>query len=81
ARPMNVTVYTEGTGVLPDDKLAHIINEVFDLRPRGIIQMLDLLRPIYTKTAAYGHFGRDEPEFTWERTDKVQVLRELAGLK
>jgi S-adenosylmethionine synthetase len=54
---------------------------VFDLRPRGIIQMLDLLRPIYSKTAAYGHFGRDEPEFTWERTDKVQVLRELAGLK
>ncbi len=81
ARPMNVTVYTEGTGVIPDDKIAHIVGEVFDLRPRGIIQMLDLLRPIYSKTAAYGHFGRDEPEFTWERTDKVQVLRELAGLK
>ncbi len=80
ARPMNVTVYTEGTGIIPDEKIAHIVNEVFDLRPRGIIQMLDLLRPIYSKTAAYGHFGRDEPEFTWERTDKVQVLRDLAGI-
>jgi S-adenosylmethionine synthetase len=80
ARPMNVTVYTEGTGIIPDEKIAHIVNEVFDLRPRGIIQMLDLLCPIYSKTAAYGHFGRDEPEFTWERTDKVQVLRDLAGI-
>jgi S-adenosylmethionine synthetase len=81
ARPMNVTVYTEGTGVIPDERIAHIVQEVFDLRPRGIIQMLDLLRPIYGKTAAYGHFGRDEPEFGWEQTDKVQVLRDLAGLK
>lgn len=81
ARPINVTVYTEGTGVIPDEKIAAIVNEVFDLRPKGIIQMLDLQRPIYGKTAAYGHFGRDEPEFTWERTDKVQVLRDLAGLK
>src|SRR5471032_2627771 len=81
ARPMNVTVYTEGTGVLPDDKLAELVNELFDLRPKGIIQMLDLLRPIYQKTAAYGHFGREEPEFTWERTDKVQALRDAAGLK
>src|SRR5881409_4230606 len=79
AKPMNVTVYTEGTGVIPDHKIAAIVNEVFDLRPKGIIQMLDLLRPIYTKTAAYGHFGRDEPEFTWERTDKVAVLKDLAG--
>jgi S-adenosylmethionine synthetase len=81
AKPMNVTVYTEGTGKLPDDQIARIVGEVFDLRPKGIIQMLDLLRPIYEKTAAYGHFGRDEPEFAWERTDKVAVLRDLAGLK
>ena len=53
----------------------------FDLRPRGIVKMLDLLRPIYAKTAAYGHFGREEPEFSWEATDKIGVLREAAGLK
>ena len=81
ARPMNVTVYTEGTGVIPDDKIAELVNELFDLRPKGIIQMLDLLRPIYAKTAAYGHFGREEPEFSWERTDRAQLLREAAGLK
>jgi S-adenosylmethionine synthetase len=80
ARPMNVTVYTEGTGVIPDEKIAALVNEHFDLRPKGIIQMLDLLRPIYQKTAAYGHFGRDEPEFTWERTDKAAALRAAAGL-
>ena len=80
AQPMNITVYTEGTGVIADERIAQIVREVFDLRPRGIILMLDLLRPIYSKTAAYGHFGRDEPEFTWERTDKVQILRDLAGL-
>jgi S-adenosylmethionine synthetase len=80
ARPMNVTVYTEGTGKIPDDKIAALINEHFDLRPKGIIQMLDLLRPIYEKTAAYGHFGREEPEFTWERTDKAAALRAAAGL-
>jgi S-adenosylmethionine synthetase len=57
------------------------VAEHFDLRPKGIIQMLDLLRPIYSKTAAYGHFGREEPEFTWERTDKAQALRDAAGLK
>jgi S-adenosylmethionine synthetase len=78
---MNVTVYTEGTGVIPDDKIAELVNAHFDLRPKGIIQMLDLLRPIYEKTAAYGHFGREEPEFTWERTDKAQALRDAAGLK
>ena len=80
ARPMNVTVYTEGTGVIPDDRIAALVNEHFDLRPRGIIQMLDLLRPIYSKTAAYGHFGREEPEFTWEWTDKADALRAAAGL-
>jgi S-adenosylmethionine synthetase len=81
ARPMNVTVYTEGTGLIPDEKIAALVKEHFDLRPKGIIQMLDLLRPIYEKTAAYGHFGRDEPEFSWERTDKAQVLRSAAGLR
>jgi len=81
ARPINVTVYTEGTGVIPDEKISHLIQEHFDLRPRGIVTMLDLLRPIYQKTAAYGHFGREEPEFTWEATDKVAILREAAGLK
>ncbi len=80
ARPMNITVYTEGTGVIGDEKIANLVNEHFDLRPKGIVQMLDLLRPIYEKTAAYGHFGRDEPEFTWERTDKAQALRSAAGL-
>jgi S-adenosylmethionine synthetase len=81
ARPINVTVYTEGTGVVPDEKIAQLVQEHFDLRPRGIVQMLDLLRPIYAKTAAYGHFGREEPEFTWEATDKAALLREAAGLK
>ena len=80
ARPMNITVYTEGTGVISDEKLSALVNEHFDLRPKGIIQMLDLLRPIYEKTAAYGHFGRDEPEFTWEKTDKAAALRAAAGL-
>ncbi|PZU34080.1 MAG: methionine adenosyltransferase [Acidovorax sp.] len=80
ARPMNITVYTEGTGVIPDDQIAQLVQEHFDLRPKGIIHMLDLLRPIYAKTAAYGHFGREEPEFTWERTDKAAALRAAAGL-
>lgn len=80
AKPINITVYTEGTGVIPDDKIAALVTELFDLRPKGIVQMLDLLRPIYTKTAAYGHFGREEPEFTWERTDKAAALRAAAGL-
>ena len=81
AKPMNITVYTEGTGIMPDEKIAALVAELFDLRPKGIVQMLDLLRPIYAKTAAYGHFGREEPEFTWERTDKVAALRAAAGLK
>ncbi|NVD97060.1 methionine adenosyltransferase [Massilia sp. BJB1822] len=81
ARPINITVYTEGTGVIPDEQIAALVNDHFDLRPKGIVQMLDLLRPIYAKTAAYGHFGREEPEFTWERTDKIAVLRAAAGLK
>src|SRR5205085_6286501 len=81
ARPINVTVYTEGTGLVPDERIAQLVQSHFDLRPRGIIQMLDLLRPIYAKTAAYGHFGREEPELSWEATDKAAVLREAAGLK
>jgi S-adenosylmethionine synthetase len=80
ARPINITVYTEGTGVISDDKIAELVMEHFDLRPKGIVQMLDLLRPIYTKSAAYGHFGREEPEFSWERTDKAALLRAEAGL-
>jgi S-adenosylmethionine synthetase len=82
AKPMNITVYTEGTGKISDEKIAEIVakGDIFDLRPKGIINMLDLLRPIYNKTAAYGHFGREEPEFTWERTDKVGALRAAAGL-
>jgi S-adenosylmethionine synthetase len=74
-------VYTEGTGAIPDDKIAALIQQHFDLRPKGIVKMLDLLRPIYQKTAAYGHFGREEPEFSWEQTDKAALLREAAGLK
>ena len=80
AKPMNVTVYTNGTGRIPDEEIARIVQEEFDLRPKGIIRMLDLLRPIYRKTAAYGHFGRDEPEFTWERVDRAPALRKAAGL-
>jgi S-adenosylmethionine synthetase len=81
AQPINVTVYTEGTGKIPDVKIAELVTTHFDLRPKGIIQMLDLLRPIYLKTAAYGHFGRDEPEFTWENIDRADMLRAAAGLK
>ncbi len=81
AKPINITVYTEGTGVIPDAEIAKLVLAHFDLRPKGIVQMLDLLRPIYQKSAAYGHFGREEPEFTWERTDKVALLRDAAGLK
>ena len=80
AEPMNITVFTNGTGVIPDEKIAEIVLANFDLRPRGIIQMLDLRRPIFSKTAAYGHFGREEPEFTWERTDKAEALKAAAGL-
>jgi S-adenosylmethionine synthetase len=80
AKPTSVMVTTFGTGKISDEKIAELVREHFDLRPKGIVQMLDLLRPIYTKTAAYGHFGREEPEFTWERTDKAAALRANAGL-
>ncbi len=81
AKPMNITIYTEGTGVIPDAEIAKLVEAHFDLRPRGIVKMLDLLKPIYQKTAAYGHFGREEPEFTWERTDMAAKLRAAAGVK
>jgi S-adenosylmethionine synthetase len=80
AKPTSVMVTTFGTGKISDEALADLVREHFDLRPKGIVQMLDLLRPIYQKTAAYGHFGREEPEFTWERTDKAAALRASAGL-
>jgi S-adenosylmethionine synthetase len=80
-QPINVTVYTEGTGRIADEEIAALVNKHFDLRPKGIIQMLDLLRPIYLKTAAYGHFGRDEPEFSWENIDRADALRAAAGLR
>ncbi len=75
ARPLSVMVNTFGTGKVDEAKLAEAVREVFDLRPKGIVQALDLLRPIYAKTAAYGHFGRELPEFTWEKTDKVDALK------
>ena len=78
AEPINITVYTNGTGVIPDREIALLVRKHFDLRPRGIVERLDLLRPIYFKTAAYGHFGRNEPEFTWEALDRVPLLK--AGL-
>jgi S-adenosylmethionine synthetase len=74
ARPTSVMLSTYGTGRIADDQLEELVRRHFDLRPKGIVQMLDLLRPIYRKTAAYGHFGREQPEFTWERTDKAQAL-------
>ena len=80
AQPTSIMVETFGTGKLPNEKLTELVREHFDLRPKGIVQMLDLLRPIYQKTAAYGHFGRDEPEFTWEALDKAEVLKAAAGL-
>jgi S-adenosylmethionine synthetase len=80
ARPTSVMVETYGTGKVSNEKLTELVLRHFDLRPKGIVKMLDLLRPIYAKTAAYGHFGRDEPEFTWEAIDKAQALRADAGL-
>ncbi|PIT14298.1 methionine adenosyltransferase [Snodgrassella alvi] len=80
AQPTSIAIDTFGTGKIDENRLIEIVQEHFDLRPKGIIKMLDLQRPIYAKTAAYGHFGREEPEFTWERTDKAQLLREAAGI-
>ena len=80
AQPTSVMVTTFGTGKVSDEKIEQLVREHFDLRPKGIVQMLNLLRPIYRKSAAYGHFGRDEPEFSWERTDKAAALKAAAGL-
>ncbi len=81
ARPVSVHVDTFGTGKLPDHKIAELVSTHFDLRPKGIILMLDLLRPVYLATAAYGHFGRTETDFSWERTDRAEQLRDAAGIK
>jgi S-adenosylmethionine synthetase len=80
AEPISVMVDLMGTGLVPKNRVQEIIKEVFDLRPAAIIEHLDLLRSIYNKTSAYGHFGRNEPEFTWEKTDKVDIIKEKAGL-
>jgi S-adenosylmethionine synthetase len=80
AKPVSIMVDTWDTGKLSNDRIVELIQKHFDLRPKGIVQTLDLLRPIYGKTAAYGHFGREEPEFSWEATDKAEALRADAGL-
>ena len=80
AKPVSINVNTFGTGKVAEERLVQLVEEVFDLRPKAIIQQLDLLRPIYKKTAAYGHFGRELPEFTWERTDKAEDLKSAAGI-
>ena len=80
AKPTSIMVETFGTGKISDEKITALVNQHFDLRPKDIVKMLNLLRPIYAKTAAYGHFGREEPEFTWEATDKAALLRDAAGL-
>jgi len=80
ADPVSVMVHTEGTGRIPEEKITKIVREHFKLTPRGIMEELDLRRPIYKKTAAFGHFGRSEPEFTWERTDKAAALKAAAGV-
>ena len=80
SRPVSINVKTFGTGKIAEERLVQLVGEIFDLRPKAIIQQLDLLRPIYSKTAAYGHFGRELPEFSWERTDKAEALRSAAGL-
>jgi S-adenosylmethionine synthetase len=81
SKPVSINVTTNGTGKIAEEKIKELIETHFDLRPKAIIQHLDLLRPIYRKTAAYGHFGRERVEFTWERTDKAEALRQAAGLK
>jgi S-adenosylmethionine synthetase len=80
AKPVSVMIDTQGTAKISPDRIAEIVNQIFDMRPRKIIEKLDLLRPIYRKTAAYGHFGRLEPEFTWERLDMVDAIRKAAGV-
>jgi len=80
AEPTSIAVDTFGTGKIEEDAMVSLIREHFDLRPKGLIAQLDLLKPIYQKTAAYGHFGRTEDSFSWEKTDKVEALKDAAGL-
>jgi S-adenosylmethionine synthetase len=80
AQPTSISIETFGTGRISDSRIIELVREHFDLRPKGIVSMLNLLRPIYQKTAAYGHFGREEAEFTWEHTDKAEALKNAAGL-
>jgi S-adenosylmethionine synthetase len=80
AEPVSVMIDLMHTGAVPRERVEAIVKEVFDLRPAAIIEYLDLLRPIYRNTAAYGHFGRTEPEFSWEQTNKADIIREKAGL-
>ena len=80
AHPVSVMIDLMGTGVVPKHRVEKAVLDVFDLRPAAIIEYLDLLRPIYQKTSAYGHFGRNEPEFTWEKTNMADILKEKAGL-
>jgi len=80
ANPVSVMINTNGTGTIPTDRIAEIVRDTFILKPAGIIEQLDLLRPIYKKTASYGHFGRTDPDFTWEKTDKIDLLRRAAGI-
>lgn len=80
AEPTSISIETFGTGKVPDSRIIELVREHFDLKPKGLIQMLDLLRPIYGNTAAYGHFGRTEENFTWERTDKAAALKDAAGV-
>jgi S-adenosylmethionine synthetase len=80
AQPVSINVNSFGTGKVSEERLAELVREVFDMRPAAITAQLDLLRPIYRKTAAYGHFGRELAEFTWEKTDKISILKAKAGL-
>jgi S-adenosylmethionine synthetase len=80
AEPTSINIETFGTGKIDDNKIVDLVRNHFELRPKGLIKMLDLLRPIYRQTAAYGHFGREEPNFTWEQTDKAAALQNDAGL-
>lgn len=80
AEPTSISIETFGTGKIDDERIVQLVREHFDLKPKGLVQMLDLLRPIYKATAAYGHFGREEADFTWERTDKAAALKDAAGL-
>jgi S-adenosylmethionine synthetase len=78
--PISINVQTFGTGIIPDQEIAKIIKKEVDMTPRGIIKRLDLLRPIYRKTAVFGHFGREDPDFTWEKTDMADILRKEAAI-